>query len=65
VFLTIEQNDVEDLVYKKSRGSDVLKIYRVFQKTDHLFYFDDNFCKYGLILTIFDCYNKKFMTHTN
>jgi len=25
----------------------------VFQKTDHLVYFDDNFGKYGLILTIF------------
>jgi len=27
--------------------------YRVFQKTDPLDYFDDNFGKYGLILTIF------------
>jgi len=25
----------------------------VFQKTDPLVYFDDNFCKYGPILTIF------------
>ena len=28
-------------------------IYRVFQKTDPLVYFDDNFGKYGPILTIF------------
>ena len=28
-------------------------VYRVFQKTDPLYYFDDNFGKYGLILTIF------------
>jgi len=28
-------------------------MYRVFQKTDPLDYFDDNFGKYGLILTIF------------
>jgi len=27
--------------------------YRVFQKTETLDYFDDNFGKYGLILTIF------------
>jgi len=25
----------------------------MFQKTDLLVYFDDNFCKYGPILTIF------------
>jgi len=35
------------------------------KKMDPLDYFDDNFCKYGPILTIFHCYNKKFMTHTN
>jgi len=29
------------------------EIYRVFQKTDPLDYFDDNFGKYGPILTIF------------
>jgi len=29
------------------------KVYRVFQKTDPLVYFDDNFCKYGPILSIF------------
>jgi len=28
-------------------------IYRVFQKTDPLDYFDDNFGKYGQILTVF------------
>jgi len=28
-------------------------MYRVFQKTDPLDYFDDNFGKYGLILTTF------------
>jgi len=28
-------------------------LYRVFQKTDPLVYFDENFCKYGPILTIF------------
>ena len=28
-------------------------MYRVFQKTDPLVYFDDNFGKYGPILTIF------------
>jgi len=44
---------------------DLRAIYRVFQKTDALVYFDDNFSKYGPILTIFLCYNKKFMTHKN
>jgi len=31
----------------------VWSVYQVFQKTDPLFYFDDNFGKYGPILTIF------------
>jgi len=39
--------------------------YRVFQKTDPLVYFDDNFGKYGPILTIFYYYNKKFTMHKN
>jgi len=30
-----------------------MSIYRVFQKTDPLVYFDDNFSRYGPILTIF------------
>jgi len=38
-------------------------MYRVFQKTDPLGYFDDNFGKYRPILIIFHCYNKKFMMH--
>jgi len=32
---------------------------------DPLVYFDDNFGKYGRILTIFYYYNKKFMKHKN
>ena len=40
-----------------------MQMYTVFQKTDPLDYFDDNFRKYGLILTIFHCYNKKIMMH--
>jgi len=31
----------------------IARIYRVFQKTDPLVYFDDNFSKYGPVLTIF------------
>jgi len=31
----------------------IVTMYRVFQKTDSLVYFDDNFGKYGPILTIF------------
>ena len=33
--------------------SHTFRLYRVFQKTDHLDYFDDNFGKYGQILTMF------------
>ena len=39
--------------------------YRVFQKTDPLVYFDDNFGKYGPILTIFSMLQQEFMLHKN
>ena len=46
-------------------------LYTVFQKTDPLYYFDDNFGKYGLILTIFsllqqenyDAQNLSYFSH--
>jgi len=37
----------------QQHGFFVLYLYRVFQKTDFLVYFDDNFGKYRLILIIF------------
>jgi len=45
-------------------------MYRVFQKTDPLVYFDDNFCKYGPILTIFsllqqEIHNAHKLSHFN
>ena len=40
------------------------RIYRVVQKTDPLVYFDDNFGKYGLILTIFSLLQQENLGHT-
>ena len=53
-FLINPHFDLEpNCIARKPMKKTVSMIYRVFQKTDPLVYFDDNFGKYGPILTIF------------
>jgi len=52
-YVWLDQGDILTPQVRDGVPSRVIVAYRVFQKTDPLVYFDNNFGKYGPILTVF------------